>query len=142
MRSIGFQMLDDQVPYRRIAKSALDQWFRQADRPPSQRVPIRQGRRNDQIRYAIAPLEGRLAKRDFERIAHALGLAFGSEAMISSSTRSDSTYLQPRRPSSTPLDGCSPERSPNWLTESRRQGALRPRPCGQAAHSTDDLSHR
>lgn len=83
IRSVGFQMLDDQLPYRRIAKSALEQWFRQGDAPPSERVPIRQGRRNEQIRNVIAPLEGRLAKKDLDRIAHALGLVVGSEAMIS-----------------------------------------------------------
>lgn len=83
VRCVGFEMLDDQLPYRRIAKSALEQWFRQADEPPSQRVPIRQGRRNKQIRAAIAPLDGKLASRDIDRIAHALGLVVGSEAMIS-----------------------------------------------------------
>ena len=83
IRSIGFHMLDDQVPYRRMAKSALEQWFRQAQEPASQRVPIRQGRRNEQIRKVVAPLDGRLAKRDIDRIAHALGLVVGSEAMIS-----------------------------------------------------------
>jgi AcrR family transcriptional regulator len=83
VRTIGFHMLDDQLPYRRIAKSALEQWFRQADEPPNQRVPIRQGRRNQQIRQVIAPLDGHLARRDIDRVAHALGLVIGSEAMIS-----------------------------------------------------------
>ncbi len=83
IRGIGFQMLDDQVPYRRIAKSALEQWFRQADTPPSERVPIRQGRRNEQIRRVVAPLEGQIPKKDIDCIAHALGLVVGSEAMIS-----------------------------------------------------------
>lgn len=76
-------MLDDQVPYRQITKSALEQWFRQAEQPPSQRVPIRQGRGNEQIRQVLAPLDGGLAKRDIDRIAHDLGLVIGSEAMIS-----------------------------------------------------------
>ena len=76
-------MLDDQLPYRRIAQSALEQWFRQTDAHPSERVPIRQGRRNEQIRTVLIPLEGRLSKKDFDRIAHALGLVIGSEAMIS-----------------------------------------------------------
>lgn len=83
VRITGFRMLDDQLPYRRIAKSALDQWFRQADTPPGERVPIRQGRRNSQIRQAIAPLRNRLPDTDLDRIAHALGLVVGSEAMIS-----------------------------------------------------------
>lgn len=83
VRTIGFQMLDNQVPFRRIAKSALEQWFRQADSPDEERVPIRQGRRNEQIRNVVAPLEGQLPKKDIDRITHALGLVIGSEAMIS-----------------------------------------------------------
>lgn len=83
VRSVGFEMLDNQLPYRRIAKSSLEQWFRQAAASPGERVPIRQGRRNQQIRNVLAPLEGRLAKKDLDRIAHALGLIIGSEAMIS-----------------------------------------------------------
>lgn len=83
IRSIGFQMLDDQVPYRQVAKAALEQWFRQAEVPENERVPIRQGRRNDQIRKALAPLVGQLPRKDVDRIARALGLVIGSEAMIS-----------------------------------------------------------
>lgn len=83
IRNIGFRMLDDQIPYRRIAKSALDQWFRQGDVPPAERVPIRQGRRNEQIRKVVAPLTGRLSSKEIDRIAHALGIVIGSEAMIS-----------------------------------------------------------
>jgi len=83
IRSIGFQMLDDQVPYRRIAKSALEQWCRQGEKAPNQRVPVRQGRRNEHIRKVVAPLEGRLGKREIDRVAHALGLVVGTEAMIS-----------------------------------------------------------
>jgi AcrR family transcriptional regulator len=82
IRSVGFRMLDDQVPYRLIAKTALEQWFRQADAPDSERVPIRQGRRNEHIRRVIDPLHGRLPKKDLDRIAHALGLVVGTEAMV------------------------------------------------------------
>jgi hypothetical protein len=82
IRSLGFAMLDDQVPYRQIAKTALEQWFRLADAPDSQRVPVRQGRRNEQIRNVLAPLGGSLAETDIDRIARALGLVVGTEAMI------------------------------------------------------------
>lgn len=82
IRSLGFAILDDQVPYRQLAKTALEQWFRQAGAPDSERVPIRQGRRNEQIRNVIAPLDGSLASNDIDRIAHALGLVVGTEAMI------------------------------------------------------------
>jgi hypothetical protein len=83
VRGPGFKMLDDQLPYRQAAKAALEQWFRQASTGDSERVPIRQGRRNQQIRMVVAPLDDLLSKKDIDRIAHALGLVIGSEAMIS-----------------------------------------------------------
>ncbi len=83
IRSLGFRMLDDQLPYRRAAKSALDQRFRHAAAGGSEGVLVRQGRRNTQIRRAIDPLAGTLPESDLERIGHALGLVIGAEAMIS-----------------------------------------------------------
>src|SRR5687767_15110605 len=41
VRSVGFAMIDDQAPYRRLAKGALEQWFTQADVPVEERAPIR-----------------------------------------------------------------------------------------------------
>jgi AcrR family transcriptional regulator len=83
IRSTGFLMLDDQLPYRRIAKNALDQWFRQQAAPDEERVPVRQGRRKDQIRQAIAQLADQLPDTAMDRLAHALGLLVGTEPMIS-----------------------------------------------------------
>lgn len=82
IRSTGFAMFDDQVLYRQFAKAALEQWFRQAELPASKRVPIREGRRNEQIRRTVAPLRGKVSDEDIDRIAHALGLVIGTEAMI------------------------------------------------------------
>jgi AcrR family transcriptional regulator len=82
LRVIAFRMLDDQVPYRRIAKASQEQWFRQADAPDSERVPVREGRRNAQIRDVLAPLDTQMSENDVDRIAHALGLVVGTEAMI------------------------------------------------------------
>jgi AcrR family transcriptional regulator len=81
-RTVGFRMLEDQVPYRRVTKTALEQWFRQADEPSSERVPVREGRRNEHIRKVVAPLNGQLSTEDVDRIAHALGTVFGTEVMI------------------------------------------------------------
>jgi hypothetical protein len=82
IRSTGFRTLDDQVPYRQMAKAALDQWFRQIDVADGERVPIREGRRNEQIKSAIAPLRDDLPQKDVDRIAHAVALIIGSEAML------------------------------------------------------------
>lgn len=81
--TVGFQMFDDQVPYRRIARSALDQWFRQQSAPKDELVPVRQGRRNEQIRQVIEPLTDTLAEPDLDRLCHALSLLIGVEPMIS-----------------------------------------------------------
>lgn len=83
LRSVGFRMLDDQVPYRRSSQSSLEHWFRQLDAPVNQRVPVREGRRNEQIANALAPLRDQLSKKDFDRVSRALGLVVGTEAMIS-----------------------------------------------------------
>lgn len=83
IRSVGFAMLEDQLPYRRIAKTALEQWFRQSEAPVRDRVPTRQGRRNQQIRTVLAPLNDQLADKDLDRVTHALALVVGPEAMIS-----------------------------------------------------------
>lgn len=82
VRTLGFAMLDDQAPYRRIAKMAHDQWFRQAEIGVDDRAPTRVGRRNQHIAHVIEPLRGRLSDRDVERIAHALGVVVGTDAML------------------------------------------------------------
>jgi AcrR family transcriptional regulator len=83
IRSIGFRMFDDQMPYRQLMRVALDQWFRQIDAPAAELRPVREGRRNEQIRQVIAPLIGQLPRKDVNRIAQALGLVVGVEAVVS-----------------------------------------------------------
>ena len=83
LRTVGFRMLDDQMPFRQLSKRALELWFQQLDTPEGERVPVRQERRNEQVRMALAPLVGQLPEKQFDRIVHALGLVAGSEAMIS-----------------------------------------------------------
>ena len=82
VRSIGFRMLDDQMPYRQMTRAALEEWFRQADAPAGERVPIREGRRNRPIRHALEPLRSELRDKDIDRIAYALALVVSSEAVI------------------------------------------------------------
>ena len=47
VRGIGWPMLDDQAPFRLVAKSALERWFAQADAAPNDRVPVREGGATD-----------------------------------------------------------------------------------------------
>jgi AcrR family transcriptional regulator len=81
VRSSSFAMIDDPVPFRRAAQMAMEQWFRHraAD---DQQIPNRAGRRNGLIREVLSPLVGTLPAQDFDRIANALGLVLGTEAMI------------------------------------------------------------
>lgn len=82
IRSVGFHMLDDQVPFRRLAKAALDQWFSQAESPELEPTPVREGRRNRHIALVVEPLRGKLPNADLDRLAHALGLVVGTDAML------------------------------------------------------------
>jgi AcrR family transcriptional regulator len=83
VRGNGFAMIDDQAPFRRLAQIALEQWFRRREAPDDQQMPIRAGRRNELTREVLNPLAGTLPEQEFDRIAHALGLVLGTEAMIS-----------------------------------------------------------
>jgi AcrR family transcriptional regulator len=82
IRGVGFHMLDDQVPYRRLAKAALEQWFSLAESPTLEPAPVREGRRNRQIALVVEPLRGKLPDDDVDRLARALGLVVGTDAML------------------------------------------------------------
>ena len=69
-------------PIRRLAKAALEQWFSLAESPTLEPAPVREGRRNRQIALVVEPLRGQLPDGDVDRLAHALGLVVGTEAMI------------------------------------------------------------
>ena len=70
------------LPTAGFAKSALDQWFSQAETPSDEPMPVREGRRNHQIALVVEPLRGRLSDADVERLAHALGVIVGTDAML------------------------------------------------------------
>ena len=82
VRGMGFRMLDDQVPFRRLAKADLEQWFSSIDVPAKDRAPVREGRRNRYIALALEPLRGTVPDGDLDRVAHALGLVVGTDAML------------------------------------------------------------
>jgi AcrR family transcriptional regulator len=82
IRSANFQMLEDQVLYRQLAKAALEQWFRQVEVPEAERAPVREARRNYLIAMVVEPLRGQVPKKDVDRIAHALGVVVGTDAML------------------------------------------------------------
>lgn len=80
-RTLGFRMLDDQVPYRRFVKNAIDHSLDPRRTPED--GPVRQGRRIAMIDVVLAPLRDTLPAADIERIAHALGMVVGAEVVLS-----------------------------------------------------------
>jgi len=82
LRSNSFAIIDEPVLFRRAAQIAMEQWFRQRDAADDQQIPNRAGRRNEMIREVLSPLGGTLPEQDVDRIANALGLVLGTEAMI------------------------------------------------------------
>jgi AcrR family transcriptional regulator len=82
VRDMGFHMLDNQALFRRVAKAALERWFAQADSDDAEKAPVREGRRNKHIGLILEPLRGRLPKKTVDRVAHALGVIVGTDAMI------------------------------------------------------------
>lgn len=82
IQAVGFRMIDDQAPYRRVAQSALDQWFSAAHEPHGERPPVREQRRKAQIELVLAPLRGSHPDVEVDRIAHALGVVIGTDAML------------------------------------------------------------
>jgi AcrR family transcriptional regulator len=83
IRTLGWRMIVDPLPFRQAAKAGLDRWFAQQQDTPEDRVPVREGRRNAFTRQALAPLQDRLSPADFERLVAALGVGWGTEAAIS-----------------------------------------------------------
>ena len=82
VRTVGWRMLDDQVPFRQLAKSALERWFAQVEVPPDERAPVREGRRNRHNRKVVEPLSGTLSETDLDRLVAALGLVVGTDSML------------------------------------------------------------
>lgn len=82
VRCIGWAMLDDQAPFRLMAKTALERWFAQANTAPEDRVPVREGRRNQTSRTVLEPLAHRLAEGDLDRLTAALGIVLGTDSML------------------------------------------------------------
>jgi AcrR family transcriptional regulator len=82
IQRVGFWMLDEQAPFRQLAKAALEQWFSQAGSPDAEGLPVREGRRNRHIATVVEPLREQLPAQDVDRVAHALGIVVGTEAMI------------------------------------------------------------
>ncbi len=81
--SIGWRMLEDPVPFRTMAKLALDRWFVQQQSPGEEGAPVREGRRNRWNLMVVEPLRDRLTADECDQLVAALNVAWGTEAVMS-----------------------------------------------------------
>lgn len=82
IRMIGWRMLDEELPYRHMAKTSLDRWFAQQRRGDGERRRTRPGHRNRWNALVVEPLRGTLTDAELTGLIEALGLGWGTEAVI------------------------------------------------------------
>lgn len=82
VQSIGWHMLDEEMPYRNLARASLERWFEQAALPEHERVPVREARRMRWNAKALEPLRDQLSAPIIEQLMNALALAWGTEAVL------------------------------------------------------------
>jgi len=70
-----------EATFRAALKLSLDDWARDKAGAPAPE-PVRRGHRVSLVRQALAPLDGRFAPERVERLAQALSLVFGVEALV------------------------------------------------------------
>jgi len=82
IRMIGWAMLDEELPYRQMAKTSLDRWFAQQRNGDGERRPTRPGHRNRWNALVVEPLRGTLSDSELAGLIEALGLGWGAESVI------------------------------------------------------------
>jgi len=83
LRTLGWRMLNEQLPFRQLAKAGLEQWFAQQQHAPDNETPVRKGRRDSYTRRVLEPARASMTTADYERLVCALNVGWGTEAMIS-----------------------------------------------------------
>lgn len=73
---------DFEATFKAALKLSLDQWARRQAGTLGSEPPFTRGHRIDLLKDAIGPLKGRLTPAGFERLAQALSLVFGVEALV------------------------------------------------------------
>jgi AcrR family transcriptional regulator len=82
VQGLGWHMLDDELPYRNLARSSLERWYEQAALPDDKRVPVRQGRRMEYNSKVVEPLRDQLPDDTVDQLVNALALVWGTEAVV------------------------------------------------------------
>ena len=71
-----------EATFKAALKLSLDQWARRQAGTLGTEPQFTRGHRVDLLRDAMAPLRGKLAPRQFDRLSQALSLVFGVEVLI------------------------------------------------------------
>ncbi|MCU1461202.1 MAG: TetR/AcrR family transcriptional regulator [Acidimicrobiales bacterium] len=82
VQSVGWHMLDDELPYRNLARASLERWYEQAAAADDERMPVRQGRRMVYNAKVVEPLRGHLPDAVVLELLNALALVWGTEAVL------------------------------------------------------------
>lgn len=100
-RIVGGRMLADQRPFRQLIKASFERWFTQQALPAQERTPPRAARRTRTNDTVIRPLRNTLDDAQRERLARALALVSGTEAIV---VLTDALNLNPEDALATLLD--------------------------------------
>ncbi|RST84624.1 TetR/AcrR family transcriptional regulator [Aquibium carbonis] len=71
-----------EATFKAALKLSLDQWAKRQAGALGDEPPLTRGHRIDLLEDALAPLRGELAEDEFQRLAQALSLLFGVEALV------------------------------------------------------------
>jgi AcrR family transcriptional regulator len=79
---LGWHMLDDELPYRNLARAGMERWYEQSTLPANERVPVREGRRMAYNAKVVEPLRRELPAETVDQLINALALVWGTEAVL------------------------------------------------------------
>jgi AcrR family transcriptional regulator len=82
VQGVGWHMLDDELPYRNLARASLERWYEQSALPANERMPVRQGRRMVYNTKVVEPLRHELPDVTIDQLINALALVWGTEAVL------------------------------------------------------------
>lgn len=71
-----------EATFRAALGLSLEQWAKQRVGMLGEEVPLHRGHRVELLQEAIAPLRGKLKEEELDRLAKALSLVFGVEALV------------------------------------------------------------
>jgi AcrR family transcriptional regulator len=71
-----------EATFRAALRLSLEEWAQRKAGAPASETPFRRGHRVDLLREALRPLNGSLPAKKVQRLAQALSLIFGVEAMV------------------------------------------------------------